>query len=179
MKVIAFAASNSKNSINKQLVTYAANVLKSKIVPQSEIEILDLNDFEAPLFSVDIEAESGIPEAAKSFFTKLGSADIVLVSYAEHNGSYTAAWKSLFDWMSRIDRNVFQDKPMVVFSTSPGPGGAANVLAAAVGSAQYFGADIKGNLSIPSFNDNFDVATNRLTSEELNSQLIEAFRSLA
>ena len=63
---------------------------------------------------------------------------------------------------------------MVVFSTSPGPGGAANVLASAVGSAHYFGADIKGSLSIPSFNENFDTTTNRLTNEKLNSQLVDA-----
>jgi NAD(P)H-dependent FMN reductase len=174
MKVIAFAASNSRNSINKQLVTYAANTFKSELAPQADIEILDLNDFKAPLYSVDVEGEIGIPETAKSFFAKLGTANIVLVSYAEHNGSYTAVWKNLFDWMSRIDQKVFQGKPMVVFSTSPGPGGAANVLASAVGSAHYFGADIKGSLSIPSFNENFDTTTNRLTNEKLNSQLVDA-----
>ena len=46
--VIAFAASSSINSINKQLVTYAASLLKD-----AQVEILDLNDFEMPLFSVD------------------------------------------------------------------------------------------------------------------------------
>jgi len=178
MKVIAFAASNSRNSINKQLVSYAANTFKSKFAPQAHIEILDLNDFETPLYSVDIESENGIPETAKSFYTRLGTADILLVSYAEHNGSYTAVWKNLFDWMSRIDRRVFQGKPMVVFSTSPGLGGAARVLASAVASAPTFGADIKGSLSIPSFNDNFDVAAKQLINEELTSQLVDVLNAI-
>lgn len=58
MKVLAFAASNSRQSINKQLVTHAAN-----LIPDTDVEILDLNDFELPLFSVDAEAELGKPVA--------------------------------------------------------------------------------------------------------------------
>lgn len=54
MKVIAFAASSSKESINKQLVTYAANLIEN-----AEVEVLDLNDYELPLFSVDKEKRIG------------------------------------------------------------------------------------------------------------------------
>lgn len=54
MNVIAFAASSSKKSINKQLVTYAASLLET-----ARVEVLDLNDFELPLFSVDKEQELG------------------------------------------------------------------------------------------------------------------------
>jgi NAD(P)H-dependent FMN reductase len=46
MNVLAFAASSSKNSINKKLVTYAAGLLE-----QAQVEILDINDYEMPLFS--------------------------------------------------------------------------------------------------------------------------------
>lgn len=44
MKILAFAASNSRHSINKQLVSHAADVYKTEIDTQAEIEILDLND---------------------------------------------------------------------------------------------------------------------------------------
>ena len=53
-KIIAFGASSSRNSINKQLATFAANQFKN-----TEVEILDLNDYEMPLFSVDKEKENG------------------------------------------------------------------------------------------------------------------------
>ena len=115
MKVVAFAASNSRNSINKLLVTYAASLLDSW-----ETEILELNDFELPLFSVDREAELGQPELAKLFLKKLADADAIIISFAEHNLSYSAAYKNLFDWCSRITPKVFQGKPMVLLSTSPG-----------------------------------------------------------
>ncbi|MEE4329860.1 MAG: NAD(P)H-dependent oxidoreductase, partial [Wenzhouxiangella sp.] len=119
MKIIAFAATSSRNSINKQLVTYAAGLLDT-----AEVEILDINDYEMPLFSEDREKELGQPDAAKRFFAKIGSADALLIAFAEHNGSYTAAYKNLYDWTSRIDPRVYQGKPMVILATSPGPGGA-------------------------------------------------------
>lgn len=165
MKVLAFGASSSKTSINKSFATYAA-----QLIPDAEVEVLDLNDFELPLFSTDKEAELGQPELAKRFFDRIGQADAIIISFAEHNGSYTAAYKNLFDWTSRIDMKVFQNKPVLLLATSPGPGGAASVLAAAKGSAPFFAADVKGDFSLPSFYDNFDQATLSFKNGDLAEQ---------
>ena len=173
MKIIAFAASNSKKSINKQLVAYAAS-----LVADAQVEVLDLNDYELPLFSVDKEQELGQPQLAQDFFAKIGSSDALIISFAEHNGSYTAAYKNLFDWCSRIDQKIFQNKPTVLLSTSPGPGGAASVLAAAVNSAPYFNAVLKASLSIPSFYQNFDTETGEITNNEIKAQLFAAVNAL-
>ena len=134
MKLLAFAASSSRKSINKQLVTYAASLVEG-----AEVEVLDLNDYELPLFSEDREAELGHPELAKAFLAKIAASDALMISFAEHNGSYSAAWKNLFDWSFAYRQKVFQDKPMVLLSTSPGPRGGASVLAAATGSVPFFG----------------------------------------
>lgn len=173
MKIIAFAASSSSTSINKQLVTYAASLL-----PEAEVEILDLNDFELPLFSEDKEKELGQPPLAKSFFDKMGGSDALLISFAEHNGSYTAAYKNLFDWCSRINPKVFQGKPMVMLSTSPGKGGAQSVLSAALGSAPHFHGKVLASLSVPSFYENFDSEAGVLKNEELNAQLTKTVQTL-
>ena len=82
-KIIAFAGSNSKKSINKQLVTYASGLAENV-----EVEVLDLNDFDVPLFSVDLESEMGHPENAKRLVDKIKQVDGVMVSLAEHNGAY-------------------------------------------------------------------------------------------
>lgn len=173
MKLLVFAASNSAQSINRQLATYAATFVEG-----AEIEVLDINDYEMPLYSSDREAAGGVPALAQAFFDKIGSADALIVAFAEHNGSYTAAYKNLFDWTSRIDQKVFQGKQAVYLATSPGPGGAQSVLGAAVTSAPYFAAEVKGSLSIPSFYDNFDLAEQRLTNSELQAQLRETVASL-
>ncbi len=173
MNLLAFAASNSTTSINKQLVTYAAGLLDDAVV-----EVLDLNDYELPLFSVDAEAALGQPSLAQDFLAKIGGCDAVMISFAEHNGSYTAAYKNLFDWCSRINPKVYQNKPMVLLATSPGPGGAANVLAAAKGSAPHFQGDVKATLSIPKFHENFDVASASITNSDIQAELVAAVQSL-
>ena len=173
MKLLAFAGSNSKKTINGQLIRYAVSLIKG-----AEVEILDLNDFEMPLFSVDREDEWGIPELAHRFYDKIGAADALLISHAEHNGSYTVAFKNLFDWASRVDSKVYQGKPLVLLATSPGARGAAGVLATAVKSAPHFGADLKGSLSIPGFYRNFDTTTGKVSNPEVQAKLEATLGSL-
>ncbi|MGL4474800.1 MAG: NADPH-dependent FMN reductase [Shewanella sp.] len=174
MKIIAFGASSSRHSINKQLANYAAH-----LVTGAEVELLDLNDFELPLFSEDKEKEIGQPDAAKAFYAKLGNADAIVISFAEHNGSYTAAYKNLFDWTSRINMKVFQGKPMVLLATSPGPAGAASVLSSAMNSMGYFGGVIKSQLSLPAFYDNFDVEAGQPTQPEWQEKFNAVMAKLA
>ena len=174
MKLLAFAASSSSKSINKLLAGYAAS-----LVENADVELLDINDYEMPLFSQDKEAILGQPDEAKAFYKKIGEADALIISFAEHNGSYTAAYKNLFDWTSRINQKLFQNKPMVLLSTSPGPGGAATVLNSAVTSAPYFDGEVKASLSIPSFFDNFDVESQKITSQTIVEQLTQAVTTLS
>lgn len=178
MKILAFAASSSTKSINKQLATYAAHKLKSVHDFETEIEIIDLNEYELPIFSEDREAELGHPELAKTFLAKITESDVIIISFAEHNGSYSVAYKNIFDWASRINSKVFQGKPMMMLATSPGPGGAASVLASAVDSAPFFDGDVKSSFSLPSFHTNFDVEKERIINDELDAQLIDSVKTL-
>jgi len=174
MKIIAFAATSSRKSINKQLVSHAAS-----LVENAQVEVLDINDYEMPLFSEDREAELGKPQLAQDFIDKIASADALVISFAEHNGSYTAAFKNLFDWSSRTLQKVYQHKPLILLSTSPGPGGAATVLAAAVNSAPFFDGNVKAHLSVPSFYDNFDSEQGQLTNAEYADKLSSAMAMLS
>ncbi len=174
MKLLAFAATSNSKSINKQLATYAASLVKG-----ATVDILDINDYEMPLFSQDKEEILGQPEQAKAFYAKLAQADAIIISFAEHNGSYTAAYKNLFDWTSRIDQKLFQNKPMVLLATSPGPGGANTVLTAATSSAPYFAGDVKASLSVPSFFDNFDSENQAISNPQILDQLQSALAKLS
>lgn len=173
MKLLAFAASSSSTSINKQLATYAAS-----LVTNATVEIIDINDFEMPLFSQDKEVTLGQPAAAKAFYEKIGQADAIILSFAEHNGSYTAAYKNLFDWASRIDMKVYQNKPVVFLATSPGPGGAKSVLATATDSAHFFAADVKASISVPNFFENFDSEKQLITNPVIIHELTTALAKL-
>ncbi len=178
MKVLAFAASSSKKSINKQLVSYAGRLLLEENRHQHEVEILDLNDYELPLFSEDREAELGQPQLAKDFLKKIGESDAVIISFAEHNGAYTVAYKNTFDWASRINPKVFQNKAMVFLATSPGPGGASSVLATATTSAPFFEGRVIASFSLPGFYENFDSEQGRITNDDFNTLLMSAVNKL-
>ncbi len=184
MKLLAFAASNASQSINRQLVDYAVGLLANgqiEGVPAGALEIssLDLNDFEMPIYSIDRQDADGIPQPAHDFYNLLGAADALLISFAEHNGSYTVAYKNVFDWASRIDMRVYHDKPIVMLSTSPGGGGGGFVLRTAGHLAGYFGNEVLASLAIPRFGENFDTEAGRLTDPDLDVQLREALATLA
>ena len=168
MKIIALAGSNSRNSINKKLANYAAHLFEN-----AEVEVLDLNDYQMPLFGVDIEVSIGQHPLAKAFLDKIATADVLVVSLAENNGNYSVAFKNIFDWCSRITSKIFQEKPMLLMATSPGVRGGATVLEIAKNAFPRFGAVVKASFSLASFNDNFDVEKGRISNEELDKQLRE------
>lgn len=178
MKILSFAATNSRQSINKQLVTYATEILAEQLGPEAEIEIIDLNDYEMTIYSIDRENESGIPAEAHRFFNQVREADAILISFAEHNGSYSVAFKNIFDWASRIDMRVFDSKPMILLATSPGPGGGRNVLNTAAEALPHFGADVRGSYSLATFHDNFDVESGHPFNPEHRSELSELLDNL-
>jgi chromate reductase len=148
--ILAFGASTSSQSINKQFAAYAANT-----VPGIEVKLIDLNDFSVPLYSVDEEGASGIPDGAKAFVAEIEAVDGVIVSLAEHNGSYTAAFKNLLDWGTRHQQKIWSDKPMLLLSTSPGARGGANVLDAAAKTFPHLGGHVIATFALPSFGDTF------------------------
>ena len=149
-KIVAFGASSSKESINKALARYALSQVKNSIPI-----ILDLNDFEMPIYGIDREKKEGIPKLAFEFKEILKKADGIIISFAEHNGAYTVAFKNIFDWISRIEKIVWHDKPMFLLATSNGDRGAQKVLEIA------YSRISRGNpyqipiFSLPNFEKNF------------------------
>jgi len=148
--ILVFAASNSTNSINKQLAIYA-----SSLVEDTQVTILDLNDFELPIFGVDLEKDKGIPENAYKFLDYIKSSDGIIISLAEHNGAYSAVFKNLLDWMSRVEGKTFFGKPMLLMATSPGGRGGQSVLEMAKNRFPRHDAKIVADFSLPSFGSNF------------------------
>ncbi len=131
-----------------------------------------------PIYSAEREA-AGIPELAQQLVDKIGAVDAVIVSFAEHNGSYSAAWKNTYDWASRLGMQVYQGRKVAMLATAPGPRGGAGVLESATTVAPFFGAELVGSLSVPSFNDNFDSDAGELVNPELRSQLEALLSKLA
>lgn len=174
MKILAFAGSTSSTSINRELVKFVLKDFKDE-----EINLIDLNDFNMPVFSVDLE-KKGFPDEAHRFLKVIEECDIIICSLAEHNRSYSAAFKNVFDWASRINVKVYQNKPMFLMSTSPGGYGGGNVMNTAKTFFPQFGADIKETFSLSKFYENFDLESGVINPDMLSDLKgkIENFKSL-
>lgn len=174
MKILGFAASNSSTSINKRLVRYVLSRFS-----EDEKILLDLNDYEMPLYSLDREKEGGVPDLAVAFKEHVKAADKVVISFAEHNGSYSVGFKNIMDWMSRIPGDTWESKPFFLMATSPGRRGGQTVLGAAKTSFGHMGAQIISDFSLPSFGQNFDDNLG-ITDQELKASFeeqLEVFRA--
>ena len=167
-KIVAFGASSSSNSINKKLATYAAQQVQN-----SNSIILDLNNFEMPIYSEDYERLNGIPKEAYDFKEIIKEADGIIISFAEHNGAYTAAFKNVFDWISRIEKVVWYNKPMFLMATSEGLKGASSVLQMAYNRISRGNPNQIPYFSLPNFSDNFNQQTG-IKNKDLNKKFIDS-----
>lgn len=170
--ILALGASTSHNSINNRLANYAAN-----LITDCQIIDIDLNNFEMPIYSVDRENDHGVPTKAAEFKKLISESTGIVISLAEHNGSYTAAFKNIIDWTSRLEGKLWGDKPMLLLSTSPGGRGGATVLAAASGYFPFMGADVVGTLSVPNFQENFSPSEG-LINAKLKAELLDKLSAL-
>tara|TARA_R110002050_G_scaffold33007_2_gene84445 strand:+ start:28023 stop:28580 length:558 start_codon:yes stop_codon:yes gene_type:complete len=163
-KIIAFAGSNSSKSINHQLI-----LAVNKLMPNVEVEVVSLRDYEAPVYGIDLEESEGFPATMTALFDKFSSADGFLVSTPEHNGFMPAVMKNTHDWLSRMGRKVYNEKPVVFLSTSPGGRGGASALGQIMSVMPHQGAKVVGGHSVGSF---FDKMENGMLKEGDDKQAI-------
>lgn len=176
-KILAFSASNSKNSINQALLSYAAEKINDH-----EISALDIRDYPLPIYGIDLEVEEGIPENAKRVKDILSQHDALIIASPEHNGSTPAVFKNMVDWLSRIaepGQSFFgmSTKPILLLSTSPGPTGGMTNLATLENLMPYWGGDVKGRYSLGSFQQCFQEGQLRPDKDQELTTVIEKFLS--
>lgn len=169
--IVAFSGSNYSQSINQQLIRMVADMIHGV-----EIKLVNLQDYPAVVYGQDEEEKNGFPETMVEFRKIIQSADGFMISSPEHNGSIPAAFKNTIDWLSRMGGKVFNHKPAVFLSTSPGPRGGASVLAHLLNIMPYQGAELVGGHSVGSFYDK--VENNELVEGEDKKRIEELIQQL-
>jgi chromate reductase len=164
-KIIVIGASSGIKSINKDLVTYTSSLIDN--IEPLHIDISTFNT--TPLFSPEHKEEFGSPNEIIELADLFNTCDGFMISFAEHNGSFVASYKNVIDWISVQGKNMFNHKPMLLMSTSPGPRGAKAVLESAVNYYPKMGGNVCSQFSLPSFHDNFK--DNEITNQELKTEL--------
>ncbi len=150
-KILAFAGSNSSDSINHQLVKYTAGRIQ-----EHEVRVLKLRDYEFPMFSKDHEKERGVPSNIRLIRGLIDEHDALIVSVSENNRMVSAFFKNIIDWLSRLDRKFLEGKKILLMSTSPGKRGGAAALDYSKEILTLFGGDVVESFSLPQFKENFD-----------------------
>ena len=171
-RIIAFAGSNSKNSINHLLVSAITRQIEN-----CETKVIRLSDYDIPMYGIDLENEAGIPIDVQLLKNEIAKSQGVIISVNEHNGSVSAFFKNILDWLSRADRNYLEGKKVLLASTSPGARGAKTALEYAKMSLPRFGADVVESFSFPSFQENFDSDKGIVTNANLQLGLDEVIAS--
>jgi chromate reductase, NAD(P)H dehydrogenase (quinone) len=174
-RILAIGGSNNPKSINYILVKGAASFLK-----KSEAEIVTLLDFPAPLFSVTDEQKDGSPSSVLKLKQMINDSDGIILSVPEYNSSVPSPFKSMVDWLSKLDGKIFGNKPLLLMSASPGRRGGASVLAHLSELMPFWGADVRGTFSMPLFKDNVGSDGEILNQEKLSElkKLVSEFEDV-
>ena len=122
-KFLMFAGSARKASTNKQLAALAASTAKAD---GADVTLIDLKDFEMPLYDGDLEQDRGLPENAKRLKQLFVEHDGIFIASPEYNSSISPLLKNVLDWISRPNTEsepplwAFNGKVMAIGSVASG-----------------------------------------------------------
>jgi NAD(P)H-dependent FMN reductase len=128
-KLLAFAGSSRRDSLNKKLVKVAAEAARAA---GAEVTLADLADYAMPLYDGDLEA-AGTPEPALRWKALMKAHDGFLIACPEYNSSYSGLLKNAIDWASRPAEGeptlvAFAGKTAALLAASPGANGGIRML---------------------------------------------------
>jgi NAD(P)H-dependent FMN reductase len=120
MRVLAFAASARKESLNRKLIALAAEVARAE---GAEVDLAEFREFEMPTYDGDAEAAQGLPPGAVALRRRVEAADALLIAAPEYNFSISGALKNAIDWVSRGRPMPWRGRSVYLLSASPSPMG--------------------------------------------------------
>ncbi|MGO1751105.1 MAG: NADPH-dependent FMN reductase [Psychroflexus sp.] len=161
-KILAFAGSNSSQSINHELVSYVVNQLIDE-----EVKLIRLTDYHLPIYQIDHEQEKGFPEDLEKLYDEIKAANALIISVNEHNGMVSSFFKNVLDWLSRLDRDFLASKKVLLMSTSTGDNAASASRAYVEIAVERYQGHLVSSFGFPSFPDNFDQEKKKITNEAL------------
>ncbi len=120
MRVLAFAASLRRASLNRKLIAAAAGVARSA---GAEVDLAEFREFEMPIYDGDLDASSGLPPGADELRRRLEQADAIMIAAPEYNYSIAGPLKNAIDWVSRARPMPWRGRSVLLMSASPSPMG--------------------------------------------------------
>ena len=122
LNVLVICGSLRKGSYNAALTRALPDLAPAgmKMVTAPPFETL-------PLYNADMQQASGFPGPAEDLATAVRAAAGVLFVTPEYNWSMPGGLKNAIDWVSRMNEQPFEGKPVAIQSCSQGPLGGARM----------------------------------------------------
>ncbi|QPC43741.1 NAD(P)H-dependent oxidoreductase [Kaustia mangrovi] len=136
-KIIALSGSLRAGSYNTALLHAALELAPAGL----DIEIADISDI--PFYNGDVQAR-GFPAPLEALGAKIADADAVLFATPEYNYSVPGVLKNAIDWLSRLNPQPLENKPIGMVGASMGNMGTSR--------AQYHLRQILVFLNAPAMN---------------------------
>ncbi|HUG61006.1 MAG TPA: NAD(P)H-dependent oxidoreductase [Methylomirabilota bacterium] len=130
-RLLVFGGSLRTGSYSAALAALAVQVLALRDV---DVTRISLADYPLPLYDADLEAEQGVPEAAKRLHQMMISHGGIFIATPEYNASTPPLLKNALDWTSRVRTggagapSPWKERIYALGSTSPGPFGGMRAL---------------------------------------------------
>jgi NAD(P)H-dependent FMN reductase len=115
MKLLAFAASLRRDSLNRKLIKVAADLARDSGI---EMDLADFHEFDMPLYDADLQASSGFPSGAQEMARRIESADGLMIASPEYNYSMPGTLKNAIDWVSRMKPMPLSGKHGILLAAS-------------------------------------------------------------
>jgi len=109
-KILFFAGSARKDSVNKRLAHQAYRLAKEK---GADATFIDLRDYPMPIYDGDLEDESGLPENAIKLKQLFAEHKGLFIASPEYNSSFPPLLKNVLDWISR--KHEADEPPLVAY----------------------------------------------------------------
>ncbi|HEY0030601.1 MAG TPA: NAD(P)H-dependent oxidoreductase [Bacteroidia bacterium] len=123
LKIAIISASVRTGRKSPHVAMYFDKYIKENKLAESEI--LDLKEFNFPIFDERLMYQKNPSEKAKLFSQKIDAADAVIIVFPEYNSGYPASIKNAIDLLVK----EWYHKPIGLVSVSSGGFGGVNALA--------------------------------------------------
>jgi NAD(P)H-dependent FMN reductase len=145
------SASIRQGRESHKVVNYFKDFINTRNI--ANVDVLDLLEFNFPLFSERLAYLKDVPETARNFANRITKADGIIIVTPEYNGGYPASLKNAIDFLY----DEWHKKPIAISTVSNGAFGGTQVITSLQFTLWKMKAwVVPAMFPVPKINDTFD-----------------------
>lgn len=172
LKIVIISGSIRTGRKSHNVVKYFEKYINENKL--AEAEIVDLKEFNFPVFEERLMYQKDPSAKAKLFSEKIATADAVIIVSPEYNGGYPASIKNAIDLLVK----EWYHKPVGLVSVSSGGFGGVNAIALLQSVLIKIKAVVPVTFPVPKVEENFDEEGNAKDKEATDKRAASFMKEL-